>query len=56
MTVRCWWVLAATLAVRLSRLVRQTYSFFRCAEHHLDAVHFFVANYNLAIQQAAIFD
>ncbi len=41
-----------TLRARLSRLVRKTCSFSRSAENHLDAIHFFIANYNLAIQQA----
>ena len=43
-----------TLRARLSRLVRKTYSFSKCAENHLDAVHFFfITTYNLAIQQQA---
>ncbi len=42
-----------TLRARLSRLVRRTYSFSKSAENHLDAVHFFIAHYNLAFQQAA---
>ena len=42
-----------TLRARTSRLVRRAYSFSKCAEHHLDAIHFFIASYNLAIQQAA---
>ena len=42
-----------TLRARTSRLVRRAYSFSKCAEHHLDAIHLFIANYNLAIQQVA---
>ena len=33
----------------LSRLVRRMYSFSKHAENHLDAVHLFITNYNLAI-------
>lgn len=39
-----------TLRVRLSRLVRRTYSFSKRIERHLDAIHFFLTNYNLAIK------
>ena len=42
-----------TLRARLSRLVRRTYSFSKNAENHLDAIHLFIANYNLALQQEA---
>ena len=41
------------LRARVSRLVRKAHSFSKSAENHLDALHFFVANYNLAIQQTA---
>ena len=41
-----------TLRARLSRLVRQAYSFSKNAENHLDAIHFFVTTYNLAIKQS----
>ena len=40
-----------TLRARVSRLVRKAYSFSKCAENHLDAIHFFITIYNLAIQQ-----
>ena len=36
----------------LSRLVRRAYSFSKNAENHLDAIHFFIANYNLSIKQS----
>ena len=42
-----------TLRARVSRLVRKAYSFSKSAENHLDAIHFFIATYNLAIQQKA---
>ena len=42
-----------TLRARVSRLVRKTYSFSKCAENHLDAIHFFITTHNLAIQQQA---
>ena len=42
-----------TLRARVSRLVRKAYSFSKCAENHLDAIHLFIATYNLAIQQEA---
>jgi insertion element IS1 protein InsB len=42
-----------TLRARLSRLVRKTYSFSKCAENHLDAIHLFITTYNLAIRQKA---
>ena len=38
-----------TLRARTSRLVRRTYSFSKDAENHLDAVHLFIATYNLAL-------
>ena len=41
-----------TLRARLGRLIRKTYSFSKHAENHLDAIHFFIANYNLAIKQS----
>jgi IS1 family transposase len=40
-----------TLRARVSRLVRKAYSFSKCAENHLDAIHLFITTYNLAIQQ-----
>ncbi len=45
-----------TLRARTSRLVRRAYSFSKCAEHHLDAIHFFIANYNLRIKYTATLD
>ena len=42
-----------TLRARVGRLVRKAYSFSKCAESHLDAIHLFIATYNLAIQQKA---
>ena len=42
-----------TLRARLSRLVRRAYSFSKCAENHLDAIHLFITSYNLQIQQQA---
>ena len=45
------WV--GTLRARLSRLVRRAYSFSKCPENHLDAIHLFIATYNLQIQQQA---
>ena len=42
-----------TLRQRASRLVRKALSFSKCAENHLDAIHLFIASYNLAIQQQA---
>ena len=42
-----------TLRQRVGRLVRKALSFSKCAENHLDAIHFFIASYNLAIQQKA---
>jgi insertion element IS1 protein InsB len=43
-----------TLRARLSRLARKTYSFSKCAENHLDAVHFFIVSYNLQIKQSIL--
>ena len=43
-----------TLRARLGRLVRRAYSFSKHAENHLDAIHFFIANYNLAIKQSTL--
>jgi len=40
-----------TVRSRLSRLVRQTYSFSKSVERHLDAIHLFIATYNLGIKQ-----
>ena len=42
-----------TLRARTSRLVRRACSFSKNAENHLDAIHLFVANHNLALQQKA---
>ena len=38
-----------TLRARTSRLVRRAYSFSKCPENHLDAIHLFITTYNLAI-------
>ena len=43
-----------TLRARVSRLVRKAYSFSKCAENHLDAIHFFITTYNLAIKQSTL--
>ena len=40
-----------TLRQRVSRLVRRALSFSKCAENHLDAIHFFITTYNLQIKQ-----
>ena len=42
-----------TLRARTSRLVRKAYSFSKCPENHLDAIHLFITTYNLAIQHKA---
>ena len=42
-----------TLRARLSRLVRRAYSFSKCPENHLDAIHLFITTYNLGIQHKA---
>ena len=42
-----------TLRARTSRLVRRAYSFSKHAENHLDAIHLFITNYNLALQRKA---
>ena len=42
-----------TLRARTSRLVRRAYSFSKNAENHLDAIHQFITNYNLTVQQKA---
>ena len=42
-----------TLRARTSRLVRRAYSFSKCAENHLDAIHLFITTYNLALQLKA---
>ena len=42
-----------TLRARLSRLVRRAYSFSKCPENHLEAIHLFITTYNLQIQQQA---
>ena len=42
-----------TLRARTSRLGRRACSFSKCAEHHLDAIHFFIANYNLTLKETA---
>lgn len=41
------------LRARTSRLVRRAYSFSKNAEHHLDAIHRFITNSNLVVQQKA---
>ena len=43
-----------TLRQRVGRLVRKALSFSKNAENHLDAIHFFVASYNLAIKQSTL--
>ena len=42
-----------TLRQRVGRLVRKALSFSKCPENHLDAIHFFITTYNLAIQLQA---
>ena len=42
-----------TLRARVSRLVRRAYSFSKCPENPLDAIHLFMTAYNLQIQQQA---
>ena len=42
-----------TLRARVSYLVRKAYSLSKCAENHLDAIHFSITTYNLVIQQQA---
>ena len=42
-----------TLRARTRRLVRRAYSFSKPAENPLDAIHLFIANYNLALQHKA---
>ena len=42
-----------TLRQRVARLVRKSLSFSKCPENHLDAIHFFITTYNLAIQLQA---
>ena len=41
-----------TVRSRLSRLVRNTYSFSKRVERHLEAIHLFITGYNLQIRQA----
>ena len=41
-----------TMRARVSRLVRKAYSFSKDPENHLDAIHFFIATYNLQILQS----
>ena len=43
-----------TLRQRVGRLVRKTLSFSKQAENHLDALHFLIASYNLAIKQSTL--
>ena len=43
-----------TLRARLGRLVRRAYSFSRSVERHLEAIHLFLASYNLEIKQATM--
>ncbi len=42
-----------TLRQRVGRLVRKTLSFSKSEERHADAIHLFITNYNLRIQQQA---
>ena len=42
-----------TLRARVGRLVRRAYSFSKCPARHLDAIHCFIATYNLAIKEQA---
>ena len=42
-----------TLRQRVGRLVRKALSFSKCPENHLDAIHLFIATYNLAVQHKA---
>ena len=39
-----------TLRARLGCLVRLAYSFSKCPENHLDAIHLFINTYNLQVQ------
>ena len=43
-----------TIRARLSRLVRQSYSFSKRVERHLEAIHLFITGYNLRIKQTTI--
>ena len=43
-----------TLRARVSRLIRKAYSFSKHPENHLDAIHFFIATYNLQIKQSTL--
>ena len=43
-----------SLRARVSRLVRRAYSFSKSLDRHLDALHLFIAGYNLKIKQATI--
>ena len=43
-----------TLRARVSRLVRQSYSFSKSVDRHLDAIHLFIISYNLSIKQATM--
>jgi IS1 family transposase len=43
-----------TLRARMSRLVRRSYSFSKSVERPLDAIHLFIASYNLGIKQATM--
>ncbi len=42
------------LRQRAGRLARRTLSFSKCAENHLDPIHFSTASYNLAIKQSTL--
>ncbi len=42
-----------TLRARLGRLVRRAYSFSKCPENHLEAIHLFITTYNQQIQGQA---
>ena len=50
---KAWTRLSKKDQARASRLVRRAYSFSKHAENHLDAVHLFIATYNLTLQQKA---
>ena len=43
-----------TSRARVGRLIRKTYSFSKHAENHLDAIHFFITTYNLAIKRSTL--
>lgn len=43
-----------TLRARVSRLVRQAYSFSKRVERHIEAIHLFIVTHNLRIKQSTI--